>query len=117
VALTAALALTVIALAPSRLITFQQLCYPLNNYYYTLFSRFVNTFCEINNNSDIIESDYNAIMSTLAAVRIKPKNIFIRGHYNGLNDFSSRFLYADSQLFQLFFIFNSQNRDYLYDNL
>lgn len=34
-----------------------------------------------------------------------------------LSDFSSRFLYADSQLFQLFFIFNSQNRDYLYDNL
>lgn len=33
------------------------------------------------------------------------------------NNFTSRFLYADSQLFQLFFIFNSQNMDYLYDNL
>ena len=86
-ALTVALAETVIALAPSRLITFQQLCYPLNNYYYTLFSRFVNTFCEINNNSDIIESDYNTIMSTLAAVGIKPEKFFIRGHYNGFKRF------------------------------
>jgi hypothetical protein len=106
VALTAALALTVIALAPSRLITFQQLCYPLNNYYYTLFSRFVNTFCEINNNSDIIESDYNAMMSTLAAVGIKPKNIFIRRAIAMVSsDFTSRFLYADSQLFSAIFYF------------
>jgi hypothetical protein len=87
VALTAALALTVIALAPSRLITFQQLCYPLNNYYYTLFSRFVNTFCEINNKTNIVESDYNTMMSTLAAVRIKPKIIFVKGHYNGFKHF------------------------------